>query len=124
MSNQPQNDVSQASAYIYYDVYNPFLFDVRDELEIALLPLSVQKRRYMGGATPILPTLEIVLKFVNTPIAIGILTKVVDVIFDLLKDKFFKTKKEKEDPVRTITTIVTNNITIQGLADFNDYETI
>ncbi len=124
MSHQPQNDESQASAYIYYDRYDPFLFDVRDELEKALQPLEVQTRQYMAGVSPILPTLEIVLKFVNTPIAVAILTKIVDVIYDLLQAKFAKSKQEKEDLVRTITTIVTNNITIQGVVDFNDSETV
>src|SRR5437870_666851 len=97
MSNQPQNDESQANAYIYYDRYDPFLFDVRDELEKALQPLGVQTRQYMAGVSPILPTLEIVLKFVNTPIAAAILTKAVDVIYDLLKTKIAESKKEKED---------------------------
>lgn len=122
---------SQAQAEIYYDLYDPFLFDVRDQLQQVLSSsFSVQSQRLIGGASPLIPILELVLAFtagVSIPVAKSMLSKFGEKfgedIYNTLKDKFTK-PSAKNNPVSLILILVTDELTISSSVTFDDYVTI
>jgi hypothetical protein len=123
---------SQAQAEIYYDLYDPFLFDVGDRLQQALSSsFSVQSQRVVGGASPLLPILELVLAFtaaMSIPVAKSMLSKFGEKfgedIYNILKDKFTKPPAKHSHPVSLILTVVTDELAISGSVTFDDYVTI
>src|SRR5581483_802653 len=115
----------QAQAFIYYDLYDPFLFDVRDDLEFTLSPfLSAQSRRVLWGVSPLLPVIELVLIFASTQVATSILSKFGEDVYNKLKSKVAKASNKDQKAVRLIVTIVADEISVSSSIVFDNYETI
>jgi hypothetical protein len=118
-------DKDQARAEIYYDLYDPLLFEIREELEQVLSPsIPVESKRIMWGVAPNIPIFEIIFIFAGTQIATSILNKIAEDFYSLVKDKIRKTLNKDHKPIRLNIIVIVNEITTQGSLTFNDHETI
>ena len=125
-----QKKASQAHAALYYDTADSFLLDIGAQLEQAISPsLPVHSQKILGGASPLLPVLELVIKY-GPEVAAGavgvffttILNKASEDFYSLLKDKFARTKNDK--PVLLIITLPSDKVTVSASVQFDDYKTI
>lgn len=121
---------NQANAILYYDTCDAFLTDIGTQLERAITPsIPVRPQKILGGASPLLPVLELVINYGPTIAGTaavfffkGALNRVGQDFYNLIKNKLTKHKNDKT-VLFTIAT-VTDEITVRGYIKFDDYETI
>ncbi|HLG62988.1 MAG TPA: hypothetical protein VKY19_13705 [Ktedonosporobacter sp.] len=115
-------ETKRAQIIFYYDSCEQFGNQLGNDLEQALSPLiQVQSKRILGGASPLLPTLEIVMVFTGTTVVTSILSKIGEDIYNHIKNKISKKRTPEEKPLRLIITTFTDQIVIREYSTVEDY---
>jgi hypothetical protein len=110
---------SDRSKAILYDNAVMSLADFREELEQILSTSFFEFRvgKESGGASPLLPTLELILAFAagaTTTIITSALSELGKDIYNALKGKLFKKPLEKDSSMLFVTTIITDEKVMIG----------
>jgi hypothetical protein len=116
-------ETTQAQVVLYYDSCDSFGNDLGRQIEQLLSRSArVQSTRVLGGASPIIPVLEVIIVASSTVMLNSILSEAGKDIYNLFKDTITRKRKDEERPVMIIITTFSNDMATRGSIVAEDYK--